>query len=277
MQVPTRSLVPFAATLAGLSVVTFLAGALMLGIGVALPSGSASGRGGLLGKLTDVLPSSGGAEKPGWEDGHPVGLHLMTRYWIATGSLEKASYYFTSDGRVYVDLEDGFSDDILAQHKGEHGTVRIDGKEMVITWKNGKDERSELEKSDSGFAWDMGLFAPVEPFEEAKELVGRWEGGTSVSFSGSSSATSNSLDLRDDGSFTGESVASLSSRSSESAVTAGSSSDHSGTWKLDGYTLVLTYSDGRTRRGVTFPFDDEKTPVYPDRFYFAGTMYKKLS
>lgn len=242
---------PVAATLAGLSVVTFIIGAVMIGAAFAMPGGG-------------TAPA-----RAGWNDGHPVGLYLMTRYWMATSSLEKALYYFTSDGRVYVDLEDGFSDELLAQHKGRHGTVRSDGDEMVITWENGKETRSKLEKEKGGFNWDMGLFAPVEPFDDAKDLVGKWEGGTSVSFSGNYAATAHGLELRDDGTFTGESVASLRSTSSESVVSAGSSGDHAGRWKLDGYALVLNYSDGRNARGIAFPFGD-------DRFYFAGTMYKKL-
>lgn len=254
-----KSLLPLAATLAGLSVIAFVVGALMIGIGFA-------------------LPAAGGAapESPGWEDGHPVGLYLMTRFWIGTGSLEKASYYFTSDGRVYVDPQEGFSDEELARHHGRHGTVRGGDGELIFTWSDGKEQRGRLERGEGrGFTWDMGIFAPVEPFDDEKELVGRWEGGSSASFAGTRGATSRSFDLRDDGTFSGGSVATLQSASRESVASAGSSGDHSGTWELDGYALVLEYDDGRTARGVVFPLDDDDTPVRPDRFYFAGTLYKK--
>ena len=257
-----KTMKTLSAVFAGCGVLSILAGVTLLVAAAAVGGGGAR-----LG--------ADGPEKPGFEDGHPVGLYLMTRYWIATSSLEKAVYYFTSDERVFVDLEDGFSDDVLAAHKGRHGTVRVDGDEMIVTWNDGKDERSKLEKSEGGFGWNTGLFAPVTPFKNSEDLVGSWEGGTSVTFSGSSAATSNALDLRADGTFSGESVASLRSTSNESDVSAGGSSNHSGSWKLDGHTLVLQYKDGRTARGITFPYDDEETPVYPDRFYFAGTMYKK--
>jgi hypothetical protein len=258
-----KILMTLSAVLAGLGLLSILGGVALL-----VASTTVGGSGGTLG-------GGDGPEKPGFEDGHPVGLYLMTRFWIATGSLEKAVYYFTSDGRVFVDLEDGFSDETLSAHKGKHGTVRVDGNEMIVTWSGGKEERSELEKSGGGFNWNTGLFAPVEPFEKAEHLVGSWEGGNSASFSGSSAATSNALDLRADGTFTGESVTSLRSTSDGSDVSAGSRGDHSGTWKLDGYSLVMQYNDGRTARGITFPFDDEETPVFPDRFYFSGVMYKK--
>lgn len=265
-----KSLTPIAAILAGLSVVTFLAGVVMLGIGIALPS---AGGGGM---LASILPGGSGPERPGWNDGHPVGLYLMTRYWIATGSLEKGAYYFTSDGRVYVDLEDGFSDEMLARHAGRHGTVTsVEGDTMTIAWADGREQNGRLERGDKGFNWDMGIFAPVEPFDDASDLAGRWEGGASVSFSGSSAATSNTLDLRPDGTFSGASAASFQSTSNESVATAGSHGARSGRWELDGYSLVLTYEDGSTARGIAFPFDDAETPVYPDRVYFRGTLYKK--
>ena len=38
---------------------------------------------------------------------------------------------------------------------------------------------------------------------------------------------------------------------------------------------TLTGGDGKVVRGITFPYDDEKTKVQPDRLFFAGTMYKK--
>jgi hypothetical protein len=261
------------------SFLTFVAGATLLGIGLTRPSSSTIGtsgpaEGGLfsrLGKIVSV-PSGGGPEDPGYKNGRPVGLYLMTRYWIATGSLEKAVWYFTSDGRVYLNLEDGFSDEKLAAHKGQHGTASVDGDNLIVTWSDGKKTSSPLEREKGGFNWDMGLFAPVEGFSNDSDLVGRWEGGTSVTFSGNYAATSKTLDFRQDGTFTGEAIASLRSQSDKSTVSGGSQGTSAGTWQLDEYTLILTYPDGKVVRGISFPFGDEKT----ERFYFGGTMYKKL-
>lgn len=265
-----------AGALAAASVLAFVIGAVLIGIGVAMPSsdddpGDGEKGGGLFSRI-----ASGGSgnspEKPGYEDGHPVGLYLMTRFWIATGSLEKAVWYFTSDGRVYLNPEDGFSDETLAAQQGRHGTVSVDGDTMTVKWSDGKETSSTIEREKGGFNWDTGIFAPVEAFTDDSQLVGRWEGGTSVSFSGSRAANSSTLDLREDGTFSRAGVASLQSGSGESEVSAGAQSESSGTWKLRGHTLTLTYGDGKVARGITFPFDDEKTR----RFYFGGTMYKKL-
>lgn len=302
-----KSLMPVAAGLAFLSLLAFAAGSLMLAAGVTMDApirggviddaqaageaGAAEAEaaaepakesGGLLSSLRNaasrVLPVGGDApEKPGYKDGHPVGLYLMTRFWMATSSLETSVWYFTSDGRVYVDLEDGFSEEKLAGHTGRQGTVRAEGDTMIVTWKEDGESKSDIERERDGFNWDGGIFASVEGFSSAEELEGRWEGGTSGTFGGTYASASRTFDLRGDGTFSGESAASLRAASSESVASAGSTGKSSGKWQLDGYALTFTYDDGRVVRGVTFPYDDEKTEVRPDRFYFAGTMYRKLS
>lgn len=259
-----KGLTTLSAGLGVAAVLSFLAGFVMLGGGVMLPS-----KGG-----GSPFSFGGGPEKPGYEDGHPVGLYLMTRYWIATGSLETAVWYFTSDGHAYKDPED-LSEEALAAHKGDHATVRAEGDDMIFTWSDGKESRSKLEKEKGGFNWDMGIFAPVEGFDDEEELAGKWEGGKSVSFSGNYAATSNTLEIREDGTFRQSGVSSFRTTSNDSTVSTGGSGNDSGQWSLDGYSLTLTYENGKSVRGVSFPFDDEETPVKPDRFYFAGTMYKK--
>jgi hypothetical protein len=282
---PRRAMLA-AGGLAASSVAAFLLGAILIGIGVAIPSSSSSTEGGkapeeggLFSKIgraiSKAVPASGGPEKPGYENGHPVGLYLMTRYWMSTGSLEKAVWYFTSDGRVYENLEDGFSDEKLAGNTGRHGTVTANGDTLVVKWSDGKEASSSIERQHSGFAWDMGIFTPVEGFPNDSHLVGRWEGGASLTSGGSHAASSRSFDFRNDGTFTSESVASLrSSQSNGSSLSGGSQGTAAGKWHLDGgYTLTLTYDDGKVVRGITFPFNDGKT----DHFYFVGTMYRKES
>jgi hypothetical protein len=117
----------------------------------------------------------------------------------------------------------------------------------------------------------MGIFVPVKSFTNARALVGQYEGGNSISGASSSS----SIDLRADGTYAQSGAGSVSSRTSESTVTAGGTSQGGGRWQLNGYTLTLTDGQGKVTQGITFPYDDPKTAVYPDRFYFMGTMYNK--
>jgi hypothetical protein len=85
------------------------------------------------------------------------------------------------------------------------------------------------------------------------------------------------LTLRDDGTFSLSGAASVSATSRESRASAGASGPiSSGTWRASTYSLTLTGSSGSAKRGIAFPWDDEKTPVYPDQFYFDGIMWKRI-
>ena len=221
--------------------------------------------------------SRGGSEPPtaAIVGGKPVGLFFMTRYWSFTGTLEKAAWYFAKDGRVYQNLEHGFSDDDLARHRGPHGTFSVDGDTMEVRWSDGKTTKSAIERDGDAFTWDMGIFTPVQPFDDGDRLAGAWEGGESLSHGGSAVAVSKTLELRADGTFTWDSISFLASEGNESRLSAGAEGGTSGKWELDGYSLTLTDTKGNQVRGIAFPYDDEKTPENPDHFFFAGTMYRR--
>lgn len=231
-------------------------------------------RGGFFERLAENF-GSGGAEKPSFVGSRPVGLYLMTKYWIATRHLEKAVWYFTGDGRVYFNPT-GITAEELAGHEGRQGTAAAAGDTLTVNWRDGSVSSAPLERNGDGFNWDTGMFAPMSSFSDEAHLVGRWEGGTSVSFSGSYAATSQTFEIRADGTFTRDAAATLASEAADPSITAGSSGTTAGRWVLDGYTLTMTYANGEIVRGVAFPFDDAETDVYPDRFYFAGTLFKKL-
>src|SRR5689334_20009290 len=64
--------------------------------------------------------------------GRPVGLYFMTKYWIATRSLEKTVWYFAPDGTAYERIETGFSEKDLAEHKGGKGKLSVEGENLVL-------------------------------------------------------------------------------------------------------------------------------------------------
>ena len=115
------------------------------------------------------------------------------------------------------------------------------------------------------------MFLPVTAFSAAKQVLGKYEGGTSVSFGGNTSMVVKTLTLRADGTFTWEGIASFNT---DGTLTGGENATN-GTWALNGYLLTLTDDKGETIRSITFPLDDEKTAISPDRMFFTGTMYKK--
>ena len=212
--------------------------------------------------------------------GKPVGFFYMQKYWIATRSLENSCWYFTPEGRVYQNVTVGFSEKDLAAHKGPQGTFEVRGSNLTVTWAGSAPSTASLELTDTGFYWDTGSYLPVESFSQ-KSLAGEYSGGSSSTFSGTSAMVAKTLRLNENGTFELKGVASFrtevdSSSGTNSKPLAGGSSDIAGRWKQDGFYLTLTSDSGETQRQVIFPFDDEKTTVYPDRLYMSGIMYKKL-
>lgn len=212
----------------------------------------------------------------------PVGLFFMTRYWMATRSLEKAVWYFAPDGTAYENPAGGFSTAELAAHQGRKGTISIEGTKMTLAVTGGRGAGKtsygsyEPNAAETSFYWDMGSFIPVRGFRVGTSVAGTYEGGFSSGSGSTSGSVARTLVLRDDGSFSLSGAASVSATSRESRASAGASGNiASGTWKAATYSLTLTDSSGQAKRGIAFPWDDEKTPVYPDQFYFDGIMWKR--
>ncbi|MCW8132993.1 MAG: hypothetical protein KIS92_21780 [Planctomycetota bacterium] len=227
-------------------------------------------------KPGEAAPVEAADAKAHVEGGKPVGLFFMTRY--ANHQLEKAAWYFTPDGKVFQNLEQGLTAADLAAHQGRHGTFTADGKVLDVTWSDGSKLKSAMEpdeKNPNLFMWDMGIFSPAERFDEYYSPAGRYEGGESLSHGGNAAIVSKSLTLGADGTFTWEGVSFLQGTTETSRLAAGASGATTGTWKLDGFTIALSASDGKTLRMLAFPFDDKQTELKPDWMFFGGMVYKK--
>lgn len=208
-------------------------------------------------------------------NGKPQGLYYMQKMWIATRYLEKSCWYFAPDGKFYENLSSGFSPAELDAHKGLKGTYKVSKGVLEVTWSDGKSSKAELEIVPGGFNWDTGMYLPVESVPSGKTIVGTYEGGTSLGGGGNSIIVSKSLRLDADGTYSMSGISSLSSTSDGTQAKAGGQSDASGRWSLDGFVLRLANSEGTTEQHIAIPFDDEKTPIYPDRLFVGGTMYKR--
>ena len=208
----------------------------------------------------------------------PVGLYFMTRYWLATRSLERAIWYFSPDGMAYENPTGDFSAASLSATASDQGQFHLEGKNLVFTrtkGKNtGKQDSSEYDpQPEGGFYWNTGSFIPVKALTSARSIVGKWQGGFSVI----GAAVARTLDLHADGSFNLSGGATISAESDGSVARAGSSGQISqGTWDVSGYFMTLTGSDGKSRRSVAFPFGDGANSVNPDKFYFDGIMWSPL-
>src|SRR5262249_18176664 len=201
----------------------------------------------------------------GFEKGLPIGLYYMTRYVPTKRTLEKAAWYFLPDGRVYENIERGFSDPDLATHVGPEGKATVSGSRLEIIWKDGKKSSSSVEHEGAGFTWDMAIFSPARAFDEAGEITGIYE----------AAEPNQRLELKADGTFTWEGVSFVAlSVDADQAIAAGGTTK--GRWQLSGFLLTLTNEMGTMIRRIAFPCaDEEKTPARPASLFFGGLMYQK--
>ncbi|MCA8830914.1 hypothetical protein [Hymenobacter pini] len=207
--------------------------------------------------------------------GKPQGLFFMTRYWIATRSLEKSCYYFTADGHAYQNPTGLGPAELAALPAGQRGTFTVKSADMTITWADKSKSSSTLEDVHAdAFNWDMGIFVGVKPFSSPQQLVGTFEGGNSVSFSGGTTAASNTYTFQPDGTYTQSGVLSSQVSSNQSTASTGGTSNGAGRWQLTGWQLRLTNPQGGTSQGVAFPFEMDKAGKVV-RFYFQSVAYKR--
>jgi len=205
----------------------------------------------------------------------PEGLFFMTRFWMATGSLEQKLWYFTPDGRVFDSPGGVFTPEQLERDSRRHGRGSLANKKLTVKWSDGKVTESnfEIDSAGKGFAWDAGIFSAVAKPDWSK-VSGYFEGGASFSNSSGSGAAISGLTLRSDGTFTLSRSASLRSENPTSIATAGSvAAPLEGKWKGEGYEMTLTFADGRTERHVSFPTPDARDASKVGMLFFNGSMH----
>ncbi len=217
--------------------------------------------------------SSGVFEQPApaaFQDGVPVGLYLMSRYFPLTRTAELLAWYFAPDGRVYQNLRHGFSANDLAAHAGPRGQARANGHQLEVRWSDGRESKAGLERDGTGFIWDRGIFTAIGPFENPAAVAGIYEGDEPAT--GELRTLPTRLELRADGSFVWTGVTLSTSGSTQ----ADANRNSRGRWELRGCSLILTAENTPPLRRLALPSDDEKTPIKPDRMFFGGAMYRHL-
>jgi hypothetical protein len=219
-----------------------------------------------------------GVERPApaaFKDDLPVGLYLMDRYHSSTQAHETSVWYFAPDHVVHRNLENGFSKADLVRHTGPRGTAVRTGRSLEITWSDGRQSASRLERDGEGFTWNMGIFTPVVAFENPSDAAGIYEGAESVAAGGDNVSVAQRLELHADGTFRWAGVSFDCTESGSIRISAGSKDLTIGHWELSGYSLILTNAEGVVLRRIVFPQDDEITVIKPDRMFFGGLMYKR--
>jgi hypothetical protein len=108
----------------------------------------------------------------------------------------------------------------------------------------------------------------VRPFPAGTRFEGGFSGGASAG--GASSSTT--LNFHRDGSFTRDSVGSVTSTSTQSEVYGGSQARKAGTYAFDGHTLRLTEADGSQRACTVAAFGKPDGQGRPEYLYLDGGM-----
>lgn len=210
-----------------------------------------------------------------FQAGAPVGLYWMSRYQPGTRTLEQTVWYFAPDGTVYRNLEYGFAATELARHPGPRGRATVENRLLQVRWQDGTITAAHLERDRSGFTWDMGIFSPVIRFGHAEEIPGTYAGGFAIAGAEGTAVVPQRLTLRADGTFAWEGVAFHPGTGTPAARIVSAADTTRGRWEFAGHSLTLVAESGLTLRRFTFPDDDDRTVVKPDRIFFGGEMLKR--
>lgn len=207
-------------------------------------------------------------------------LRVESSYFNGRLSLRNQGWFFTADGRVSLNPTGGF--DLAAFKKAataqkSDGVYAIAEKKLTITWASGQKPSTysyDLKPDGTIMLGGLGL-TRIEGFKRGWRVAARYEGGSSAGGSGSYVGSSNSLELRRDGTFGTAAVGSVSAATSAGTVSAGSQSSQAGTYEFDGYTLTLKHADGREERRTVFAFGTRDAEGAPEFIWREGTMLRR--
>ena len=128
-----------------------------------------------------------------------------------------------------------------------------------MTWKHviQKDGQEEM----SGYYW-----LKCQPFKAGQRLDGNYERTLSTG----GATNSRTLRLSPDGTYTQKTTGSV--RAGGGLGGAVAQSEQKGTYKLDGYTIVLTETGGTTTRHGCFIGGTPKDSAKPDMLFYDGVL-----
>ena len=198
----------------------------------------------------------------------PVGgVYLATRF---NGSyLEMQVLYFAPDGVLYYNPQ-GADAASLARYRGTKHRYAVSGKTLNIRRADGSSTRTEFNPADPGsFNLDGMILTRRKPFTRWQEVVGTYEGGAAIS----GASTSRSLKLNPNGTYSGYTVASVSTQTDASRVDMGAQGGTEGTWRWSGWTLQFRDRAGNVSNQIVFPY--EMGGSDKDKMFIGGVMYKR--
>lgn len=186
-------------------------------------------------------------------------LVLHQEYTMGVGGYMYATwnpYLLYADGSIYRNLATSPDKlDPAASKVAEPkswGTYAKSGGlgDLVVTWSDGEAE-----------SWAKGDWQPATPGKPGLELNGEWttiSGGGNTAFGGDVVTVSSGYLAFQGNRFTSE----RGGGGMTSNVTTYASEDKAGTYSIDGYTLTLTYDDGKVVKEFFYLYSDEDSDVF---------------
>ncbi|MDQ7949045.1 MAG: hypothetical protein REI78_16325 [Pedobacter sp.] len=194
-------------------------------------------------------------------------LFLRTVMW--GGSLDISWVYLGNDGTIIFNPKNGVNPVNIAVESANNaantGNYKVVGKNLQITWKNGKTATWSFEKTAGEFsAIDGGLLSSPAALPNNYKLNGQYAAGA-VTANLSSSST---LVFTPDGKFKESRYGAVST-----AETGASSADsRAGTYNVTGNTLRLKYNSGETYIAVVGIYKISDQLTY---FIINNSSYKQ--
>ncbi|MEO3405443.1 hypothetical protein AAFN85_16150 [Mucilaginibacter sp. CAU 1740] len=192
-----------------------------------------------------------------------AGLALHSETGIGVGGMVLIvwrPYLLLKDGTMYQNPDISPYDLNVAKSKQQEpekwGTWKLDGKIITVKRgsKNGVQEKPE-EWKNGWWDWAMPAFSNEKLNASYNSLTG---GGNTAMGGGTMTVSSTDITFNNNGQFTYESTGGGSFNGPGANVTAYSSKNKAGTYKLDGYSIELNYNNGNTTRQSFYFFSSDK-------------------
>lgn len=220
----------------------------------------------LLTSLVTAAPAHAADLAGRWENG-PQGVYYMQVYQVVSRSLERRVYIFRG-GRWGQDPEGTIETaDIESMHPAWRGSWSFDGANFTLAPDKGPPDVEPVSVDGQGcFSFINGMWCPATPFTAM--IDGRYSGGTSAE----RMATAADYDFSPDGTYRALKAGSYSNPDGGDADKAGSNGWVTGTYRIEGFTLILNEAGGGETRATAFPAFGNTNTTRPEYIYFGGIM-----
>ncbi len=217
--------------------------------------GEAAGSGGATGALAGA-----------WNDG-PGGLYFSQTYDPVSG-LDRRATLFAGDRWAENPKGDLGQFDFAAAAPASSGRWTLAGDRLTMTPVSGPPREGPVVMNpDKCFDFRDGIWCPATPFATGA-IDGAYSGGASYA---SSAAVATDYVFAPDGTYRLLAAGSFKEPGEpDSRVT--SAGESAGRYRIEGFTLILTASDGTERRDIAFPFGESADGAKPPYIYFGGWL-----